>query len=566
VNDTQAAQRTGSADAAAPEVVLAHEPAFTLGRLSVEPALRRISRADGAEEILQPRVMQVLVALARADGAILTRDELMDQCWRGVVVGEDALNRAVGHLRKSLDDIAGGELLLETIPKVGCRLRRPGATPQTAASPVALGRRRSPWLFAALAAALVVAAGGGWLAWRALAPRPRIEPWSAADMRGTFAIRHTSPAGDPALAAYADQFDRALSARFTPALGDVWLAPDATRAQFSVQLEVRRGGAGVITRIALRERARDAVLGVREVEEPLSPAASMPVVWQASAFVKDLAGILLGELARAKPERDRDVRDYMWVIHIDQGDRAHSDEALRAATTARLLAPRGTLVREALITVLDQRLLAGWASDPRAEFARMQAIDVELLSENPQNLVALQTLTDAYVLKGRWEDALVAADRVLAFRPEDSHVLLDRGQAQLRLGAAPAADATLKRLLDFQTTGSLQVAITQFAGLLRFHQGRAAEAADFLRQSIQLTPADDLARPAFAGARLYLAAAEAEQGRLAEARRVLDEFRAAVLRVKTMQDFLAWNDAARFPLVDEPKLAADLARAGLPER
>src|SRR5262249_35251832 len=100
----------------------------------------------------------------------------------------------------------------------------------------------------------------------------------------------------------------------------------------------------------------------------------------------------------------------------------------------------------------------------------------------------------------------------------------------------------------------------------RFHQGRAAEAAAYLRQSIQLTPADDLARPAFAGARLYLAAAEAEQGRLAEARRVLDDFRAAVPAVRATQAFLAWNDAARFPLVDAPRLTADLAQAGLPER
>jgi tetratricopeptide (TPR) repeat protein len=385
-------------------------------------------------------------------------------------------------------------------------------------------------------------------------------------MRGTFAIRHTSPAGDPALAAYADQFDRALSARFTPALGDVWLAPDAARAQFSVQLEVRRGGGGVITRIALRERARDALLAVREVEEPLSPAASMPVVWQASSFVKDYAGIRLGEIARAKPERDRDARDYMWIIHIDRGNRADSDEALRAATMAHRLAPRGPVVREALIGVLGQRLVAGWASDPREELARLQAIDAELLADNPRNLVALQALADVYVLQGRWEDALVASDRVLAFRPEDAHALLDRGQAQLRLGAAPAADATLTRLLDFQTTGSIEVAITQFAGLMRFHQGRTAEAADYLRQSIQLTPADDLARPAFAGARLYLAAAEVEQGRLAEAGRVLDDFRAAVPGVRTTQAFLAWNDAARFPVVDTPRLAADLARAGLPER
>ena len=136
----------------------------------------------------------------------------------------------------------------------------------------------------------------------------------------------------------------------------------------------------------------------------------------------------------------------------------------------------------------------------------------------------------------------------------------------MMLGAIPAADATLTRLLNFQTNNRVELSITQFAGQLRFREARGAEAAAYLRQSIQLTPVDDLARPGFAGVRLYLAAAEVEQGRLEAAQRVLDDFRAAVPQVRTTQAFLRWNDPARFLVVDEARLAADLAKAGMAQQ
>jgi tetratricopeptide (TPR) repeat protein len=368
-----------------------------------------------------------------------------------------------------------------------------------------------------------------------------------------------------ALAAYADQFSRALGARFNPALGDMTLA-DAAKARFLVELEFRRGGPGVVTRITLRERAGGVLLGVREVAEPLAPASSISAIMQASAFVKPVALRREREIAQARPERNHDARDDVTLALTTPKDRAHVDEAVRLATAARSLAPKGVLVRETLASALDLRLMNGWSADPQADMARLRALDAEMLGDNPDSLQALQNLSDLYVLQGRWEDALVASDRVLAFRPEDPIALLNRGQAQLMLGAAPAADASLARLFDFPREGPLGVTINQFGGELRFHQGRAAEAAEFFRRSIQLTPPDDLARPAFAGVRLYLAAAEAEQGRLSEARQALDDFRAAAPQVRTTQAFLKWNDMARFPLVDTPRLAADLAKAGMPER
>lgn len=114
-------------------VGLAHQPAIRLKGLLIEPALCRMCLDDGREELIQPRIMQVLVALLRANGRILTRDELTADCWGGLIVGEDAINRAIGRIRRLSEGLAKDCFTLETIPRVGYRL-----TPASGAAELSL--------------------------------------------------------------------------------------------------------------------------------------------------------------------------------------------------------------------------------------------------------------------------------------------------------------------------------------------------------------------------------------------------------------------------------------------
>jgi adenylate cyclase len=113
-------------------VVLAREPTSRLGPLRIEPALLRVRHDDGREEILQPRIMQVLAVLLRARGEILTRDELILGCWNGLVVGEDAINRVLSRLRRLSEGIGKGCFQIETIARVGYRLLAADADARTA--------------------------------------------------------------------------------------------------------------------------------------------------------------------------------------------------------------------------------------------------------------------------------------------------------------------------------------------------------------------------------------------------------------------------------------------------
>jgi len=119
---------------------LAHQAAFSLGALEVRPPTLEVVSPQG-REVLQPRVMQVLVTLARAGGAVVSRDDLIATCWGGRAVGEDAITLVMMKLRK-LAERSAGAFALETIPRVGYRLAT--AATETAAATAPKPAQREP--------------------------------------------------------------------------------------------------------------------------------------------------------------------------------------------------------------------------------------------------------------------------------------------------------------------------------------------------------------------------------------------------------------------------------------
>jgi DNA-binding winged helix-turn-helix (wHTH) protein len=136
-----------------PPVELAREAEFTLAGLTIRPSASEIAVGVVTRRI-EPRVMQVLVALAQADAAVVSRDELMARCWTGSVVGEDAVTRAVGQVRR-LTELAPGAFSIETIPKIGYRLIRAAAAPAGAHAPLLPNAASERRLIVATSLALV---------------------------------------------------------------------------------------------------------------------------------------------------------------------------------------------------------------------------------------------------------------------------------------------------------------------------------------------------------------------------------------------------------------------------
>jgi len=204
-------------------VDLVHEPEFALGNVQVRPALCEVA-GPGWSETLEPRVMQVLVALARANGGVVSRDELIEACWEGRVVGEDSLTRCIGRLRR-LAETSKSAFTLDTVLRVGYRLKvaeAPAPTRNdlafageavlpagsTAAVPVEDSKRKPSArpvrlaFFAAVTGAVVVAAGFAfWWFW----PRPAIEPDTSVAV-----LPFVNMSGDPAKEYFSDGFSEEL--------------------------------------------------------------------------------------------------------------------------------------------------------------------------------------------------------------------------------------------------------------------------------------------------------------------------------------------------------------------
>lgn len=113
-----------------------------IGDWSVEPTLDALQR--GGETVrLEPKAMELLVALASRPGEVVSREELLSAVWPGVVVGDEALSQAVTKLRKALGDDVRAPIYIETISKRGYRLiapvkplaDRPGAEMAAAPAP-----------------------------------------------------------------------------------------------------------------------------------------------------------------------------------------------------------------------------------------------------------------------------------------------------------------------------------------------------------------------------------------------------------------------------------------------
>ncbi len=104
------------------QIDLANTADFALGALRIRPALRTIE-TPGERITLEPRVMQVLVLLANHRGEVVTRDTMIACCWDGVIVGEDAIQRSIGRLRRVAETV--GNFEIETLSRIGYRLIAP---------------------------------------------------------------------------------------------------------------------------------------------------------------------------------------------------------------------------------------------------------------------------------------------------------------------------------------------------------------------------------------------------------------------------------------------------------
>jgi DNA-binding winged helix-turn-helix (wHTH) protein len=89
--------------------------AYRFGRFELKPASRQLL-VEGEPAPLGTRAFDVLLALIERSTRLVTKDELLDLAWPGLVVEENNIQVQISGLRKIL-----GDGIIETVPGKGYR-------------------------------------------------------------------------------------------------------------------------------------------------------------------------------------------------------------------------------------------------------------------------------------------------------------------------------------------------------------------------------------------------------------------------------------------------------------
>ena len=107
------------------------EGEISFGRFRLDLARRELRR-DETLIRLGSRALDILCVLASAGGKVVSKDELMERVWAGVVVEEHNVQVHISALRRALAEDQDWESRIVTVPGRGYRLL---GTPEPPARP-----------------------------------------------------------------------------------------------------------------------------------------------------------------------------------------------------------------------------------------------------------------------------------------------------------------------------------------------------------------------------------------------------------------------------------------------
>jgi DNA-binding winged helix-turn-helix (wHTH) protein/TolB-like protein len=427
---------------------------------------------DGAPVPLRPKVHALLAYFVERAGSTVSKQELLDAVWPGLVVTDDSLTQAISELRAALGD--DGPALIRTVPRRGYRLdaevRAPmpapvvpppaGAAVLPAAAPVSVphaapqvtAHAARPWLVRGVAGAF----GAGLVALLLLGlaqmgPAPPTPLDAALGSARSIVVLPFADLSDPP----APHLAHAIGHDLTTDLGrhtDVQVLVHATATvpgTDAASLDPRRIGREVGGRHVLAgsvQRQGEAVV----VSVRLLRADTAQLLWSArfdyptvadwagrreiSAQVANLLSSKVAAAARADTVRRKAngaaVDHWMrgsWLLDklqtgTDQPQAKAELQQARAHFEAALaLEPDSVQALALLSRTHSAEVLFRWSADRKASLALATTLARRALAIDPNDLVALKSLAGAQMFDGDLDAAMNTSLRLLEINPSDAN-------------------------------------------------------------------------------------------------------------------------------------------------
>lgn len=416
---------------------------------------------DGATVPLRPKTFALLLYLVDRAGSVVSKQELLDAVWQGVVVTDDSLTQAVSELRHALGD--GEQALIRTVSRRGYRL---DAAEQAAPASVKLALSgaataelpparppgggdsiRRQRLVALVVLAVAAVTGAFVLDREVLNPKPEATIGSEVAARQSIVVMPFTDLSDPP----APHVAQAVDTDLTTDLGrfaDTRVIPRGSAAALgtSAQVDVKRvrkelGVRYVVTGSVTRDAEK------LHIAVQLASTDTGEVVWAGRYDYLSAADWLARRDVSARIANLLDRRVHEAVVQ-EAGSTRESNAAIdhwmrgtylltRVKTPADL--PRARTEFEAALAAQpdSSHALAGlamthvlelayrWASDRAVSVAAAEQLSRRALELDPQNHDAQYALRNALMFDGRLDEAMTIVRGQLVANPNDAYANRD---------------------------------------------------------------------------------------------------------------------------------------------
>jgi TolB-like protein/DNA-binding winged helix-turn-helix (wHTH) protein/Tfp pilus assembly protein PilF len=506
------------------------------------------------------RALEILGLLVDRHGDVVSRDEILNTVWPGVVEGANVTVQ-ISALRRALDNGLSEGSIIQTIPGRGYRfaatVTHTMAEIRSVASPMASD------------AALGIDRG-----YSCVEPRISVVvlPFASlsADPEQEYFTDAITDDLTTDLSRIADSFVIARTTAFTykGKAVDVRQVARELGVRYVIEGSVRRMGERVQVNVQLIDGESGSHVWVDRFDKDRRDLAEAQ-----SEITGRLARTLDVELVRDAGRRieqerrvDPDARDLIVRARslFNQGiSPAVHRQALDLLDRALMLDPRSVDARILIANILVSLIGDAQSSSIEDDQALAEKLIREALERDPSRAQARAVIGLLRRVQGRWAESQVEYETAVALDPNNASAVHGLGQIMLGQGKLEAAIPYLEKRIRLDPRNPLNLVCYNFLGRCRLCLGRIDQAVDFFRKARAIDPAVWHVHLLLAGALGLRGDIDEAKSEIAEALKLKPEA-SSIARWRAIQVSQEWGHP-RFQALFENNLYAGLRRAGFPQ-
>ena len=437
---------------------------FNLGEWQVSPSAGQIKRDDVTIH-LEPRVMSVLCLLTDNAGEVVSREQLENHAWAGMVVGYDALASSILKLRKALGDDSRQPRYIETVSKRGYRLIAPvsfdveDSTAPIPGTPATTNKQNNHWRTPALVGIVVaVLVSGGLFAWYTLSPHHEPNQVAVVKLKTLAVMPFTNISGGEKDEYFVDGIaddiatelsrlssilviSRAATSRYKGQAYDPRKAGKDLGATYLVEGSVRKSGKEWRINARLIDSKAGTLLWAKRFEDSNASLFESQDNITSSIVSSLRISLNSSEQAKLKHHATNNFEAYDLFLKGQKLFKVRTpeanDTAIDSYRKAIDLDPNFARAYGALAVTLAVRFFRGWSDSPDETINRSLAMAKESVRLDPQSPQAYWALGYAQMFLKQQDNAMKSVKHAIEISPNyaDGYGLLALINNQLGNGA-----------------------------------------------------------------------------------------------------------------------------------